>query len=112
MTLQLNERLEQFESPFRRLDALLADRVPAPGLAPVLMHVGEPQDAPPSLLADAVAAHATEWNRYPPSLGTPAFVSAAAGGPIANSPRWQAPARPSTWPRRWPSGRGGATRSR
>lgn len=79
MTLQLNERLDQFESPFRRLDALLADRVPAPGLAPVLMHVGEPQDAPPSLLADAVAAHATEWNRYPPSLGTPAFVSAAAG---------------------------------
>lgn len=79
MTLQLNERLEQFESPFRRLDALLADRVPAPGLAPVPMHVGEPQDAPPALLADAVAAHATEWNRYPPSLGTPAFVSAVAG---------------------------------
>jgi aspartate/methionine/tyrosine aminotransferase len=77
--LHLNERLEQFESPFRRLDALLADLRPAPALAPVLMHVGEPQDAPPPLLAEAVAAHAGEWNRYPPSLGTPAFVAAAAG---------------------------------
>lgn len=79
MTLQLNERLEQFESPFRRLDALLADLRPAPGLGPVPMHVGEPQDAPPALLAQAVAAHAHEWNRYPPSLGTPAFIAAAAG---------------------------------
>ena len=79
MTLLLNERLDRFESPFRRLDALLADLQPAPSLAPIPMHVGEPQDAPPPLLAQAVAAHAGEWNRYPPSLGTPAFLAAVAG---------------------------------
>ncbi len=43
------------------------------------MSVGEPQDAPPALLAEAVAAHAGEWNRYPPSLGTPEFRHAAIG---------------------------------
>ena len=37
------------------------------------MSVGEPQDAPPSLLAETVAAHADAWNRYPPALGTPEF---------------------------------------
>jgi N-succinyldiaminopimelate aminotransferase len=79
MSLLLNERLERFESPFRRLDALLADLRPEPSLTPIPMHVGEPQDAPPPLLAAAVAAHADAWNRYPPSLGTPAFLAAVAG---------------------------------
>lgn len=79
MNLQLNERLERFESPFRKLDLLLSDVVPAPGLRPVTMHVGEPQDSPPPLLAEAVAAHANAWNRYPPSLGTPEFLAAVAG---------------------------------
>ena len=41
------------------------------------MSVGEPQDAPPSWLADTVAAHARDWNRYPPAIGTPEFRSAA-----------------------------------
>ena len=79
MTLHLNERIDQFESPFRRLDALIAELQPAPGLAPILMHVGEPQDEPPALLAQTVAANAHDWNRYPPSLGTPAFLAAVAG---------------------------------
>ena len=79
MALQLNERIDTFESPFRRLDALIADLVPAPALAPLLMHVGEPQDSPPALLADTVAAHADGWNRYPPSLGSPAFLAAVSG---------------------------------
>lgn len=76
---RLNERISQFDSPFRRLDALLADVVPNPALAPITMHVGEPQDSPPPLLAAAVADHANEWNRYPPSLGTPEFLAAALG---------------------------------
>ena len=75
----LNERVARFDSPFRRLDALLAGVVPNPALAPVTMHVGEPQDSPPPMLAQAVADHADQWNRYPPSLGTPEFLAAATG---------------------------------
>ncbi|MEO8304863.1 MAG: aminotransferase class I/II-fold pyridoxal phosphate-dependent enzyme [Betaproteobacteria bacterium] len=75
----LNERIAQFESPFRRLDALLAGIAPNPALTPIVMSVGEPQDAPPLLLAEAIAAHADEWNRYPPAIGTPEFRQAALG---------------------------------
>ncbi len=75
----LNERIARFDSPFRRLDALLAGVVPNPALAPITMHVGEPQDSPPPMLAQAVADHADQWNRYPPSLGTPEFLAAATG---------------------------------
>lgn len=73
----LNERIARFESPFRRLDALLAGIAPNPQFAPIVMSVGEPQDAPPSWLADTVAAHARDWNRYPQAIGTPEFRSAA-----------------------------------
>jgi N-succinyldiaminopimelate aminotransferase len=75
----LNERIDRFESPFRRLDALIAGIAPNPGLPPIVMSVGEPQDTPPSMLAEAVAAHAHEWNRYPPAIGTPEFRHAALG---------------------------------
>ena len=75
----LNERIARFESPFRRLDALLSEITPNPALAPITMHVGEPQDSPPPMLAQAVADHANQWNRYPPSLGTPEFLAAANG---------------------------------
>src|SRR5215471_18925890 len=75
----LNERIERFESPFRRLDALIADIMPDPQLFPIVMSVGEPQDTPPPWLADRVAAHAHEWNRYPPAIGTPDFRLAARG---------------------------------
>lgn len=73
----LNERIARFESPFRRLDALLAGIVPNPKWPPIVMSVGEPQDAPPSWLAETVTAHARDWNRYPPAIGTPEFRSAA-----------------------------------
>jgi hypothetical protein len=43
----LNERIAQFDSPFRRLDALLATITPNPERTPIIMSVGEPQDAPP-----------------------------------------------------------------
>jgi aspartate/methionine/tyrosine aminotransferase len=114
MALQLNERIDRFESPFRRLDALIADLKPSPAHAPILMHVGEPQDSPPPLLAQTVAAHAHEWNRYPPSLGSPEFLAAVAGyidrrypaararvRPAQRSRRSPAPARPCTWRPRW-----------
>lgn len=79
MKPQLNERLARFDSPFRRLDQLLAGIAPDPTLAPIVMSVGEPQDAPPALLAATVAAHAAEWNRYPPAIGTPELRHAAIG---------------------------------
>jgi aspartate/methionine/tyrosine aminotransferase len=75
----LNERIARFDSPFRRLDALLANITPNPQLPPIVMSVGEPQDAPPPLLAETVAAHAHLWNRYPPAIGTPEFRRAALG---------------------------------
>ena len=75
----LNERTAHFESPFRRLDALLAGIDANPKFKPIIMSVGEPQDAPPPWLAEIVAAHAHEWNRYPPAIGTPEFRHAARG---------------------------------
>jgi len=75
----LNERIARFDSPFRRLDELLAGIVPNPQLPPINMSVGEPQDAPPPVLAETVAAHAHLWNRYPPAIGTPEFRRAAQG---------------------------------
>ena len=70
------------------------------------MAVGEPQDAPPQLLAETIAAHAHLWNRYPPAVGTPEFRRAALGylerrypatrgriEPIRKSPRSRAAAR-------------------
>ena len=79
MTPLLNERIAQFDSPFRRLDELLAAVTPDPKRKPIIMSVGEPQDAPPGLLAEAVAAHAHLWNRYPQAVGTPEFRRAAQG---------------------------------
>src|SRR5258707_12290687 len=35
------------------------------------MSVGEPQHQPPALLTETLAAHAHEWNKYPPMAGTP-----------------------------------------
>jgi N-succinyldiaminopimelate aminotransferase len=75
----LNERIARVESPFRRLDELLAGSAPNPQLPPISMSVGEPQDVPPALLADAVAANAGLWNRYPPAAGTPEFRRAVQG---------------------------------
>jgi N-succinyldiaminopimelate aminotransferase len=75
----LNERIARFDSPFRRLDELLAGIVPNPQLPLINMSVGEPQDAPPSLLTETVAANGHLWNRYPSAIGTPEFRRAAAG---------------------------------
>ena len=79
MNPQLNERIAQFDSPFRRLDELLAGITPDPQRTPIIMSVGEPQDAPPPLLADTIAAHAHLWNRYPQAVGTPEFRRAVQG---------------------------------
>lgn len=73
-----NDRLDHLaEFPFRRLAALLA-REPAPSVPTLDLALGEPRHAPPTLLAETVAAHAHLWNRYPPVLGTPEFRTTAA----------------------------------
>lgn len=69
------EALEEF--PFRRLAALLAGIAPPADRPLADLSIGEPQHAPPPLLAATLAEHAELWNRYPPPAGTPAFRRAA-----------------------------------
>jgi len=52
----LEKRNARFNSPFCWLDQQLAGVAPNPQLAPIVMPVGEPQDAPPAFLANAVVA--------------------------------------------------------
>jgi aspartate/methionine/tyrosine aminotransferase len=68
-----NDRLDRLqEFPFRRLAQLLAGIDPPSGETFDLT-IGEPRHQPPPLLAEVVARHAHEWNRYPPINGTAAF---------------------------------------
>lgn len=68
-----NDRLDHLsEFPFRRLAALLAHE-PVPSAVAWDLSIGEPKHAPPAILAETVAAHASSWNRYPPVQGTPEF---------------------------------------
>ena len=57
--------------PFEALRTLLNPVTPVVNDAPILMSVGEPQHQPPALLTETLAAHAHEWNKYPPMAGTP-----------------------------------------
>jgi N-succinyldiaminopimelate aminotransferase len=73
-----NDRLDRLaDFPFRRLAALLSHERPPDG--PTFdLALGEPRHAPPTLLAETVAAHAHRWSRYPPVAGTPQFRAAVA----------------------------------
>jgi aspartate/methionine/tyrosine aminotransferase len=74
-----NERLDRLDDfPFRRLARLIEGVPPPVGRQVIDLSIGEPQHAPPALLAETVAAHAGTWNRYPPAAGTPDFRRAAA----------------------------------
>jgi aspartate/methionine/tyrosine aminotransferase len=68
-------------SSFRRLAQLIEGIEPEsfPGKAPVIMTVGEPQDAPPSFVSEIVQKHARDFGRYPPLAGNAAFRAACAG---------------------------------
>lgn len=65
--------------PFGHLAALLGDIQPRANTEPVVLSVGEPQHAPPPIIAETVAAHAHLWGRYPPTTGTAAFRDGVAG---------------------------------
>jgi N-succinyldiaminopimelate aminotransferase len=70
----LIERLADY--PFDRLRSLLADLRPPEGLRRYVLSVGEPRHAPPPVVAEALAARAGDWGRYPPVEGTPEFRNA------------------------------------
>ena len=75
----LNDQLVSLaDYPFDRLRTLLRGLEPPAGVAPVAMHIGEPQHAPPAFLATTLDAHKEGWGRYPPPGGTPELVTAIA----------------------------------
>jgi len=63
-------------SAFARLAQLL-DGV-EPGGHPIALTIGEPQDIPPSFIAETIHAHARDFGKYPPIAGTPKFRAAVA----------------------------------
>jgi succinyldiaminopimelate transaminase len=73
----LVDRLADY--PFDRLRALLDGIAPPESMRQLILSVGEPRHPPPSIVADALAAHAADWGRYPPVDGTPEFRRAVAG---------------------------------
>jgi aspartate/methionine/tyrosine aminotransferase len=42
----------------------------------LLLHLGEPQFAPPAFVAETIAENAATWSKYPPTAGTEAFRNA------------------------------------
>jgi N-succinyldiaminopimelate aminotransferase len=72
------DRLESLVSfhPFTRLNKLLEGVAPGGGNAPLLLHLGEPQFAPPAFVAETIAENAATWSKYPPTAGTEAFRNA------------------------------------
>jgi N-succinyldiaminopimelate aminotransferase len=76
----LNPELDTLSDyPFEALRTLLNPITPRVNDAPILMSLGEPQHQPPPLLAATLAAHADEWNKYPPMAGTPELRAAITG---------------------------------
>ncbi len=64
--------------PFTRLNALLQGLPPGGSGAPLALSVGEPQMAPPAMVAEALQRHAGQWGKYPLAQGTPEFRGAVA----------------------------------
>lgn len=77
--MPLNPQLDTLSDyPFESLRTLLNPITPRVNDAPIAMSVGEPQHQPPALLTETLAAHAHEWNKYPPMQGTPELREAVA----------------------------------
>jgi len=72
------ELLRVRDHPFSRLNARLAGVVPASGLEPVILSVGEPRRPPPRFIADVITAHFADWSRYPMPAGIPELRRACA----------------------------------
>jgi succinyldiaminopimelate transaminase len=77
LPVPLNPQLDTLSDyPFEALRTLLGPVTPRVNDAPILMSLGEPQHQPPALLTETLAAHALEWNKYPPMAGTPELRAA------------------------------------
>jgi N-succinyldiaminopimelate aminotransferase len=72
----LLERLQPY--PFSRLNALLADVAPTPGLRQIKLSIGEPQHAPPQFVLDALADNLQLLANYPATGGMPELREAIA----------------------------------
>lgn len=73
---KVNNRLDQLtDYPFQRLTDLLGGPATADS---IVMSIGEPQHAPPALVARTLADKAALWGKYPPANGSPEFRQAAA----------------------------------
>jgi len=72
------DRLESLVTfhPFTRLNKLLEGIAPGGGNTPLLLHLGEPQFAPPAFVAEAIAEASAGWSKYPPTAGNDAFRQA------------------------------------
>jgi len=76
----LNPALDALpDSPFIRLNALIADVTPPNDPPPLLMSVGEPQNAYPAFVAEALAENAHLWGKYTSPRGTEALNAAMIG---------------------------------
>lgn len=69
-----------FHYPYRRLADLLAGLSPGgrPDEAPILMHIGEPQGAPPSFVPELITENAVGWSKYPAPRGEAGYRKAVA----------------------------------
>jgi len=67
------------DSPFARMTALIEGIDPPDGVPPLLMSVGEPQNAYPPFVAEALAENAHLWGKYVSPRGTDALNDAMIG---------------------------------
>ncbi len=65
--------------PFERLRSLFAGVVPPADLPHINMGIGEPQHPTPKVLLDAIHANLGLLAKYPPTGGTPEFLTAVDG---------------------------------
>ncbi len=77
--MPINLRLERLaDNPFSKLRELFDGVQPRSNETVLPWAVGEPQHAPPPMLARILAEKADLWNRYPPPAGTPECRAACA----------------------------------
>ena len=68
----MNPRLDRLQPyPFEKLGALLAGATPPPGLAPIKLSIGEPQQPTPGFIGATLTAHLDGLASYPATRGTP-----------------------------------------
>jgi aspartate/methionine/tyrosine aminotransferase len=76
MTTDRLESLMRFH-PFTRLNKLLESVQAGGGNTPLALSVGEPQFAPPAMVAKLIHEQAPLWGKYPLATGTEPFRKAA-----------------------------------